>query len=304
MAGEYVMIWKRPAFLLLALLIVAISQACGSEPGVSPTPTPTYSQYQLEYQLLARYPDFFWCDPDLYPIARPGQEELNAQQQFSDIQANSEEFSAILEHLGLAVKSNYTDAEKLGIYREHKLLSYAIALTPAGSIYDYSIRTGENQGLLIQGTITLSGKITVLKQEPSFNTCPICLSKGTLIDAPGGPIPVEKLVLGTVIYTVDESGNRLAAPIIKVSSAQVPPAFLVLKVTLEDGRSVTASPNHPTADLRALCSYGIGDALDGSRVKKVDLIAYSGSETYDLLSSGGTGLYFANGILLKSTLGK
>ena len=104
----------RLALLLFAALMVGMSQACGSGPSGSPTPTssPTppavYSQYQLEYQLLAKYPDFFWCDPDLYPIARPGQEELNAQQQFPDIQANAEEFSAILEHIGLAEKPSFS----------------------------------------------------------------------------------------------------------------------------------------------------------------------------------------------------
>jgi hypothetical protein len=300
----------RLALLLFVALMVGMSQACGSGPSGSPTPTssPTppanYSRYQLEYQLLAKYPDFFWCDPDLYPIARPGQEELNAQQQFPDIQANAEEFSAILEHIDLSEKPSFTDAEKLNIYQEHKELYYAVTLTTAGNIYNYSIRTGENQGLHIEGTITPSGKITVLKQEPSFNTCPICLTRGTLIDTPDGQTPVEQLQPGMLVLTIDNLGNRLTVSIIKISSTPVPAAFSVVKVTLEDGRAVTASPGHPTADLKALGSYRVGDTLDGSRVEEVKRQAYSCSETYDLLPSGTTGLYWANGILLRSTLTK
>jgi hypothetical protein len=294
--------------LLLTALMVGMSQACAGGPPGSPTPTssPTppavYSQYQLEYQLMAKYADFFWCDPDLYPITRPGQEALNAQQQFPDIQANAEEFSAILEHIGLTEKPSFTDAEKLKIYQEHKKLFYAVTLTIAGNVYNYSIRTGENQGLHIEGTVTSSGTITVLKQEPSFNTCPICLTKGTLIETPDGQTPVEQLQPGMLVLTIDNSGNRLTVSIIKISSTPVPPAFSSVKVTLEDGRAVTASPGHPTVDLKALGSYRVGDTLDGSRVEDVERLAYGGSQTYDLLPSGTTGLYWANGILLRSTL--
>lgn len=295
---------KRLATTLLSILIAGISTACtgGTATFPAPTPTVTYSRYQLEYLLLAKYPNFFWCDPDIYPVARTGQEETNAQQQFPAIQANTEEFSAILEHLGMTPEPTYTDAEKLSIYREHKKLTYAVTLTSSGNIYDFSIRTGENQGLHIEGTITPSGKITVLKQENSFNTCPICLTKGTRIDTPGGLIPVEKIQPGMTVWTMDSTGTRVSAPVIKVSSTPVPVPFSVVKVSLDDGRSVTASPGHPTADMKALGDYRVGDILDGSPVAAVEHIAYYGGATYDLLPSGGTGLYWANGILLESTL--
>ena len=107
-----------------------------------------------------------------------------------------------------------------------------------------------------------------------------------------------------LVLTMNNSGNRKAVSIVKISSTPVPPAFSAVKVTLEDGRAVTASPGHPTADLKALGSYRVGDTLDGSRVEEVERLAYSGSETYDLLPSGTTGLYWANGILLRSTLTK
>ena len=302
------MVWKRPILATLMVVIVIVSAVCASGPVTTPSPTPTpaptvtYSPYQLEYILLEKYPDVFWVDPDFYPVARQGQEQANALEQFPTIQANTAEFSAILEHLGLAQKTDYTDAEKLNIYREHKKLLRAVTLTLSGNIYSFSLRTGQNQGKLIEGTVTLSGKITVLKEEPSFNTYPICLTRGTLLDTPAGQIPVEQLRSGMAVWTVDVSGKRIVTTILKTSATPVPPSFQAVKVSLRDGRTVTASPGHPTAEMRALGDYLAGDTLDGSCVEAIERVDYKGSFTYDILPSGGTGLYRANGILLGSTL--
>jgi len=46
----------------------------------------------------------------------------------------------------------------------------------------------------------------------------------------------------------------------------------------------------------------VGDELDRSRITLWELVPYSGSRTYDLLPAGPTGMYWANGILLASTL--
>jgi hypothetical protein len=42
--------------------------------------------------------------------------------------------------------------------------------------------------------------------------------------------------------------------------------------------------------------------LNGATVATAALEAYDGGATFDLLPSGGTGAYWANGILLASTL--
>jgi hypothetical protein len=42
--------------------------------------------------------------------------------------------------------------------------------------------------------------------------------------------------------------------------------------------------------------------VDGSKVTLWELVPYQGSRTYDLLPAGATGQYWANGILLSSTL--
>ncbi len=287
--------------LALVAALVLIPLACKSQP--TPTPTPVvYSAPQLKYRLISNFGSVFYCDPDFYPVAQEGQEQANALEQYPIIKANAAEFSAILEHLGLPSKADYTDEEKLLIYREHKVLTYGVELTASGDVYNFTLRVGEGQGYRISGTITPSGEITVLKQETSFNTCPICLAKGTLIDTPAGPIPVEELTRGMAVWSVDDSGKRVPATVVETVATPVPPSFQVVTVRLDDGRAVTASPGHPTAEGRPLGDYRVGDSLDGALVIAVEHVSYEKEATYDLLPSGTTGLYWANGILLRSTL--
>jgi hypothetical protein len=267
-----------------------------------PSPPPTeYSVPELKYKVLANFSDFFWCDPDYYPIAREGQEQLNAIEQFPTIKSDAAEFQAILKHLNMPDISQHDDAEKLQIYREHKKLTRVMEFSTSGTINSFVIRVGENQGQRIEGTILINGTIKITKRETSFNTCPICLAEGTLINTPDGPVPVERIHEGMAIWTVDCCGGRSVATVVRTASSQVPSSFEIVRITLSDGRHVTASPLHPTADGRVLGQYTIGDILDGSTVTAVKYLPYDGI-TYDLLPSGVTGLYWANGILLKSTL--
>jgi hypothetical protein len=295
------MMAKSKLFIGIALLgIVAIfSGACAQQQA---TPPVTYSLPELKYRLISNFDGLFYVDHDYWPIAREGQEEQNALEQFPIIKADTTEFSAILDYLGMSNKAEYTNEEKLLIYRQHKKLTLGVQMTASGDGYQFTLRTGEGQGERIEGTITQSGKITVLKREPSFNTYPICLTKGTLIDTPGGTVPVEQLHQGIDVWTADNSGKRIAATVLETSVTSVPSSFQVIKVILKDGRTVTASPGHPTAEGRALGDYQVGDTIDGALVIMVEHVIYIGGATYDLLPGGSTGLYWANGVLLKSTL--
>ena len=282
---------------------ILLAGACGQQtPPPTPTPPVVYSEPELEYLLISNFGDVFYVDFDFYPVAREGQEAKNALEQFPVISANVTEFSAILAHLGLPNKAEYTPDEKLVVYREHKKLTLGVQMTGAGNVYNFVLRIGEDQGELIQGTITASGKITVLKREPSFNTYPICLAAGTLVDTPDGRIPVEQLQTGMSVWTLDDSGNRISAVIVKTTRTPVPSGFRVVRVTLSDGRSVTASPGHPSAAGRALVDYEVGEIMDGAKVIAVQSLTYDAGATYDILPAGSTGLYRANGILLLSTL--
>jgi hypothetical protein len=235
-------------------------------------------------------------------VAKEGQEQQNAKDQFPAIKSNQTEFSAILAQLNIPDKTDYTDNEKLLIYREHKKLTYTLQMTAANGGYDFDLRVGQGQGWRVKGTIKTSGEIQEMSRVSSFNTCPICLVKGTLIDTPQGQIPVEQLIKGMIIWTMDDTGHRITKEIVATASTIVPSSFHVIRIELSDGRSVTASPGHPTAEGRAIADYQVGDSLDGAEVVTTTEITYENSITYDILPDGTTGFYWANGILLGSTL--
>jgi hypothetical protein len=284
---------------LFAAFSLTLWSGCQAQPS---TPPVVYSAADLKYLLLSHFEDVFWCDPDFHPVGRPGQEEQNAMEQFPTIKDDDAEFSAILGHLGISNRAEYSDEEKVAIYREYKKLTYAVQMTKSDDTYDFALRVGEGQGYSIEGTITASGEIRVLKQQTSFNTCPICLVRGSLIDTPHGSVPVEQLSKGMAVWTVDDSGKRVIGQVIEAVATPVASSFQVLSVRLNDGRTVIASAGHPTSEGKPLGDYQTGDNLDGSLVVGVEHLLYDGGATYDLLPSGGSGLYWADGILLKSTM--
>lgn len=280
--------------------------------GPSPTPVPatpiptlpssSLSPTELKYRVLDQFPDFFFCDPDYYPVARADEMEL-ARARFPELQANQEEFEVILDRNGLSGNTTFTDDQQLLIYREHKKLN-AIFFQVADDQYQFQIQTGieGQQGSLITGTIDGNGSIETQSQQQSFPTCPICLAAGTLIDTPQGSIAVEDLRLGDAVWTMNDAGQRVAATISRTSRVPVPASHQVVHVILSDGRELWASRGHPTADGRKLGDLKVNDIIDGVRVILIEQLPYSGTATYDLLPSGDTGFYWANGILMGSTL--
>ena len=288
------------SIVLLSLITITV----GTCTGQTSEPLVTYSVPELKYILLGNFDNVFYVDPDYYPIAREGQEEQNALEQYAEIKADYAEFKAIIDHLELPTEGEYSIEEKLLIYREHKKLARGVQLTTSGDKYNFTLRVEEGQGELIEGTITTSGKIKVLKREESFHTYPICLAKGSRIETSVGLIPVELVHKGMLIWTVDNSGSRVLVPVIKTANTPVPSSFRVVKVELSDTRTITASQNHPTADNKALGDYEAGDTLDGAQVTSIEYLTYTENATYDILPAGSTGLYWADGILLKSTLTK
>ncbi len=270
------------------------------------TPIPTLPKglgpTELKYHILAQYPDFFFCDPDYYPIARSDELAL-AIHRFPEIQSNLEEFQAILAHNNLAGVSSFSDEQKLLIYRDYKKLN-AIHFTLAKDGYQFQIQVAktEGQGEVVTGIIDGQGKITVQESKSSFATCPICLSAGTLIDTPSGSVPVEDIRVGMLVWTIDKAGIRVMKPVIESGKTVVPADHVVVHLVLSDGRQVWVSPGHPTSDGRKIGQLAPGDTFDGVIVTSTNRVKYTGYATYDLLPEGETGFYWANGILLASTL--
>lgn len=302
--------------IVLALALAACSAGASPEasgppagsggPVASPGSSGTLTAGQLRVAVMQRLGPRWWCDPDFYPLARSDEQQL-AIERFPEMRAEGDVFGAVVVDLGLAGSATFTDAQKLAVYRLWK----AASSFPFDSIgggrfrFDYSAQpvAGASEGLRTTGTIDGHGTIAIETQTATAQpNCPICLARGTPIDTPAGSVAVEDLALGAPVWTMDVDGRRIAGVVIAVGSTVAPADHHVLRLTLADGRTVTASPGHPLADGRRLGDLHVGDLVDGSVAIELESLPYTGGETFDLVASGPTGVYFSDGIALGTTL--
>ena len=303
-------------FVLLAVVACSggaspsTSPAPSPTPGATPSPIPTAGPGRtlpdLKYALIDGFGPLWYCDPDFYPIQR--EDELaSALDRWAEVVADSEAFDVIATRLNLDPAGDFSDQQKLDVYRGWKVLN-AIALDPIGNDtyrFDYLAQPagGGAEGTRTAGTITVGGEVTIEQQASAGEPiCPICLARGTLVDAPGGPLPVEGLRIGDPVWTLDEDRARVRGTVIAVGSTLAPAGHHVVRLVLADGRTVTASPGHPLADGRLLGDLRAGAAVEGSVVVAADLVAYEGARTYDIVVNGPTGTYLVDEIPLGSTL--
>jgi hypothetical protein len=287
--------------LIVAVLLAAV--ACGSAGPAPVTGTPL-AVPELKFAVMDSLGPPAYCDPDFYPIVREGGEQANAIALYSQIKADSETYSAIVAHEHLP-SGDLTDAQKLTVYRAWKLLrALVLTETYSGSeyVFDYRVRlaSGYQQ---VHGFVRLNGAVKVSTRTPAGPpVCPICLAASTLIATPTGSIPVTSVRIGTIVWTRGADGERVAAPVTEVGSMEAPVAHRMVHLVLADGRDLLVSPGHRTADGRQAGDLRMGDQLDGSTIMTWELVPYAGGRTYDLLPAGATGFYWANGILMSSTL--
>jgi hypothetical protein len=289
----------------LLALVLAATVACGHALTPSPPSPPVgtpLSQPQLKFAVIDAAGKPVYCDPDFYPIAREGGEQANAISFYPQIKADTQTYAAIVAHEHLP-PGDLTDAQKLVVYRAWKLLRF-LGLTASSSDYAFQYRTQSGAAYqMVTGTVRADGVVTVSSRTPSSAPpCPICLAASTLIATPSGAIRVTDIRIGTVVWTEASDGSRIAVPVIEVGSTEAPAGHAMVHLVLADGRELLASPGHRSADGRAMGTLKAGDQLDGSTIARWELVPYGGDRTYDLLPAGQTGRYWANGILLASTL--
>jgi hypothetical protein len=287
---------------LMVSLAIVLMAACGaSGPTVVGMPLTINA---LKFTVMDSVGTPVYCDPDFYPVARAGGEQASAVAQYPQIRAQPDLYAAIVAHEHLPVGA-LNDTQKLTLYRAYKLLQ-ALALTQNGNEYAFDFLARKQSAGSIQrvkGTVRIDGEVTVTSTTPSGPPpCPICLAASTLISTPGGDVRVVDLVPGMTVWTATRDGKSVAVKVLEIGSTPVPATHLMVSLRLADGRTLVASPGHRTADGRQLGDLGVGQALDGSTISYWELVPYGGDRTYDLLPSGPTGTYWANGILLASTL--
>lgn len=294
------------------LLALAMAGCAGPGGSSSPTPVtggPPLTATELRLALVHELGPLWYCDRDEHPV---GRDELAAMREaWPQVVADSEQVEAILGHLGLAALAiaDLTDGQRLEVYRVWKVVS-AISLEDIGPEegrfrFDYLAQPAPaaQAGTRTAGIIDTTGAITIEQQAAAGEPmCPICLDRATPIDTPTGSVRVDRLRLGDAVWTLDRGGRRVAGAVIALGSTPAPTGHDVIRLTLIDTRSIRASPGHALADGRTLADLEVGDAVDGSRVAALERVRYSGGETFDLVVAGETGVYFAGGIPLGSTL--
>lgn len=127
--------------------------------------------WQLRYRLLDHYPDFAYCDPDLYPVARED-EQPAADDWWAGANPASSEVDAILAHHGY--RGSLTAAQRLTAYRDHKRLT-VIAMTTVSDGYQYqlTIGPGGEPTQRVSGVVTLAGEVRETSRTPRPGGCPI-----------------------------------------------------------------------------------------------------------------------------------
>ncbi len=279
-----------------AVLLISLAlAACGGSVDASPTPAPSpLAPAELKYRVMDAAGRISFCDPDFYPIARADESDL-AKAKIAEIQRDGETYAAITTRVG---------ADPLAVYREWKALN-ALQLQPVNDAYGfiYVALRADKLGERVEGRVTKDGRVIILSRASSGpQSCPICLASGTRIATPSGEVAVEQLRLGDVVWTLGPGDTPVAAPLVAIGSTPVPPTHEVVRLVLGDGRAILVSPGHPTADGRRIGELRAGDTLDGAPVVLARRERYTGELTFDVKPAGASGAYWANGVLLGSTL--
>jgi Hint domain len=282
--------------LIVALVLLSLT-ACGSVKyggGTQALTTP-----EQKYRLIDTIGAPLFCGP---PVVRMPSDGEAAQEVEALRSRDSDTFDAIVRHEKL-------DAAHLTANDERRILEQAdvlqaLGLAAEGQLSRFDYIAGRPSPEHVVGTIDGHGTISLESHDPTQfpgrGGCPICLAATSRIATPDGEIPVAELRPGMLVWTID-AGRRVAAPISVVGHTHAPFGHRVIRVVLADGRAVVASPGHPTADGRRVGDLNPGDLLDGSRVITTESIPYVG-DTWDLLPLSSTGAYWADGVLLGSTL--
>ena len=151
------------------------------------------------------------------------------------------------------------------------------------------------------GTFILRGRAGCFRAR--YRRCYTkCLSPDTLVATPSGQVPIREVQQGMLVWTQDSGGATVARRVLQTAATPVNGPHDVALVRLEDGRSLVSSLAHPLLGGRKIAELVRGEIYDSSRISVIQVRAYHRSHTHDILPAGDTGVYWANGIPVGSTL--
>lgn len=180
----------------------------------------------------------------------------------------------------------------------------AIALDGEAHVPPRAKRPYTRLALVVLGDVRVltQGSFSVGNDHGVGRKNPRCLPPEAAIAAPGGPILAANVRVGDVVWSLSAAGDRVASTVLFARSLAAPASHTMVRVRLADGRSMRASGAHPTSDGRALDTLREGDVVDGASVVGVETLRYEHARTFDLLPASDTGTYWADGILVASTI--
>ena len=175
-----------------------------------------------------------------------------------------------------------------------------IVCSSSGGFSDCASRgncRGENGSYLSCPTGTECSGLPAYGCYPPGCPVPLCLSPDTRIKTPGIQKRIADIMVGDKVIT--ETGE-----IVKVKETVQVEAkkHKILKVTFNDTTVLEVSPGHPIGDGEEFNDLRVGSYLDGRMVISIKKVPYNYKYTYDILPDSKSGKYYANGILVGSTL--
>lgn len=197
-------------------------------------------------------------------------------------------------------------AEKKGVQIRkggYKKKYYKKADVYTWNIEDVCIPSAKEQPILTDlGDGTLLYKYSDREFRGTPNRCK-CLPASTLISTPNGDIAIHQLKENDIVLTTNLKGETIEVPIKMTNKVLVSEGHSMIVLELSDGRKLQVTAEHPSAVVsKSIDQYSIGEEINGSVITQKSVIIYEEEYTYDILPSGETGFYWANGILIGSTL--
>ncbi len=127
-----------------------------------------------------------------------------------------------------------------------------------------------------------------------------CAAPNTPVATPNGERPIAEIREGDLVLSVHQ--GRIAAVPVRATRRKPVSGHRAVRVTLEGGRTILISADHPLADGGTVGQLRAGDRIHGVQVVASRVVPYPFDVTYDILPASDTGTYFAAGALVGSTL--
>ena len=143
-----------------------------------------------------------------------------------------------------------------------------------------------------------AGRFSEIKLEACLYC--VCASPETPIATPQGDTSIDELKVGDLVYSIHQ-GQIVVVPIARTNRVAVR-AHRVVRVLIATGTTLEISPGHPTADGRTFGELRAGDQLGGVTIIAAELVTFSHDHTCDILPASDSGVYFAGGVAVGSTL--